>query len=695
VTPTTTVETPEELFVASRWISDACDPAAATRLHQVHAPNISSDNVFGALIDPAPEGLDFWVPPDPIPGELGDVIWARHDADLEGGTAYLILYRSESVCGEPRAVSAWIAIPDGEAPQGGRPILSWGHGTRGAGDHCAGTRSGYMYQEQLSDTIGGLLSRGFVVVASDYEGSGTPGMYAWAQSAAQGKNLLDAARAAGNFAPAEAGNRTVLTGFSIGGHAMSKANEIASVYAPDLDLIGVIGLLAGVVKSSWVPELLMRSSARGYIVLGAAVQQAIWGAELAPASRILTDLGVSHLDVLEEQCMTETNEYFMQFEPEDIFKFPYDSTFTNGVDPSVVNAIGQGIGAAPVILIHPTDDPAVPPAALIEYVETVCQYGQPITVSWHENLPHSIEMFTNDGVVQAIFTFVDSRLNGGPAETHCGQIPEVPGGGAGTVGVPCTIFESEEAAQQFFDANPELGAGLDTNGDGIPCGPGDTQSIGGGTQPADAGCGWFDSQGEAQEFFDANPISGPNLDGNGDGTACGDGDWGGLQSHCTVPALGHQDCATLGGEPTAPDGLVASCGQFESQQQAQKWFEANQDFGEGVDTNGDGTACGVGDQGGLSDCVNGLVLARFCEGSGSSASSDGENTGPSGPDPADAGCGWFDSQAEAQEFFDANPTSGPNLDGNGDGTACGVGDQGGLTDCGGFVQELVLPRFCP
>ena len=74
VTPTTTVETPEELFVASRWISDACDPAAATRLHQVHTPNISSDNVFGALIDPAPEGLDFWVPPDPIPGELGDVI---------------------------------------------------------------------------------------------------------------------------------------------------------------------------------------------------------------------------------------------------------------------------------------------------------------------------------------------------------------------------------------------------------------------------------------------------------------------------------------------------------------------------------------------------------------------------------------------------------------------------------------------
>ena len=68
--------------------------------------------------------------------------------------------------------------------------------------------------------------------------------------------------------------------------------------------------------------------------------------------------------------------------------------------------------------------------------------------------------------------------------------------------------------------------------------------------------------------------------------------------------------------------------------------------------------------------------------------------GSSGPDPADASCGWFDSQAEAQEFFEANPESGPGLDTNGDSTACGVGDWGGVTDCGGLGQELVLPQFC-
>ena len=41
------------------------------------------------------------------------------------------------------------------------------------------------------------------------------------------------------------------------------------------------------------------------------------------------------------------------------------------------------------------------------------------------------------------------------------------------------------------------------------------------------------------------------------------------------------------------DGVVAGCGWFESQQQAQEWFEANRDFGEGVDFNEDGIACSV------------------------------------------------------------------------------------------------------
>jgi len=166
-----------------------------------------------------------------------------------------------------------------------------------------------------------------------------------------------------------------------------------------------------------------------------------------------------------------------------------------------------------------------------------------------------------------------------------------------------------------------------------------------------AGCGWFESQQQAQEWFEANRDFGEGVDTNRDGSACNFGDFGGLNNHCTTPALGHQDCATIGAEPavtpttivptttaaptttatpttTIPtagatavpgvlDRVVASCGWFESRQQAQEWFEANRDFGEGVDTNGDGSACNFGDFGGATDCGRKSqyferVLPQFC-----------------------------------------------------------------------------------
>src|SRR4051812_39285390 len=57
----------------------------------------------------------FYVPPDPLPaGEHGDLLrYQRLDAEVEGATAYRILYRSTSVKGKPIAVSGLAALPAG------------------------------------------------------------------------------------------------------------------------------------------------------------------------------------------------------------------------------------------------------------------------------------------------------------------------------------------------------------------------------------------------------------------------------------------------------------------------------------------------------------------------------------------------------------------------------------------------------
>ncbi|MDP6894542.1 MAG: hypothetical protein QGF73_04205, partial [Acidimicrobiales bacterium] len=64
-----------------------------------------------------------------------------------------------------------------------------------------------------------------------------------------------------------------------------------------------------------------------------------------------------------------------------------------------------------------------------------------------------------------------------------------------------------------------------------------------------------------------------------------------------------------------PDNYPHSCGVFSSQEDAQIWFEANPDYGENIDTNGDGTACGQDDNGGETLCPSGeRLLPQFCAG---------------------------------------------------------------------------------
>jgi M6 family metalloprotease-like protein len=125
-----------------------------------------------------------------------------------------------------------------------------------------------------------------------------------------------------------------------------------------------------------------------------------------------------------------------------------------------------------------------------------------------------------------------------------------------------------------------------------------------GPDPADAGCGSFDSQAEAQEFFEANPESGPGLDTNGDGIACGAEDPGGeMDCGDGTTELGHRCWFSL----------TFTCGRFDTQAEAQTWLDSAPDDPGVVDENGDGIACGEGDWGGITTCGDGSVqLARLC-----------------------------------------------------------------------------------
>lgn len=179
---------------------------------------------------------DFYRVPSPLPSGAPGTLIATEQApgQPDGAAAWRILFRSTDLAGQPVVNSGLLVVPDKPAPAGGRTIVSWGHPTTGSAEKCAPSRffDPYVFVEGLT----ALLDRGYAVVYTDYTGMGVPGPDSYLVGDTEGRNVLDAARAARKVLGSEASDRVVLWGHSQGGQAVLFAAQLAASYAPDLDV---------------------------------------------------------------------------------------------------------------------------------------------------------------------------------------------------------------------------------------------------------------------------------------------------------------------------------------------------------------------------------------------------------------------------------------------------------------------------
>lgn len=133
-----------------------------------------------------------------------------------GSSAFTIRYRSTGIDGRPIETSGVVIVPRGPAPAAGRDIVAWAHGTTGIADACAPSATAAAFQ---ITGLEALLQRGYVVVATDYEGLGTPGPHPYLAGPSAARSIFDAVRAARAMTQAAASDRAVVVGISQGGHA--------------------------------------------------------------------------------------------------------------------------------------------------------------------------------------------------------------------------------------------------------------------------------------------------------------------------------------------------------------------------------------------------------------------------------------------------------------------------------------------
>lgn len=160
---------------------------------------------------------------------------------LDGTSAqYRILYSStDGISGKGGvAVSGALFVPAGTPPPGGWPVLAWAHGTIGVADICAPSWNSRYYRD--ARYLEEWLKQGFAIVASDYQGLGTPGPHPYLYARPEAYSVLDSVRAAQSAHPDLLSIKTIILGQSQGGGAAFATAAFAPDYAPELDILGTI-----------------------------------------------------------------------------------------------------------------------------------------------------------------------------------------------------------------------------------------------------------------------------------------------------------------------------------------------------------------------------------------------------------------------------------------------------------------------
>jgi dienelactone hydrolase len=293
-----------------------------------------------AAVEPGPAGDAFYTPPSTLPsGPHGTPIWQRKltgEPVLKSAKSNtLLLYRSTAVDGKTVAVSGDVAVPKGEAPKGGWPVISWAHGTVGIADACAPSRVGTQANYD-SPLLNKWLKAGYAVVRTDYEGLGTPGPHPYLIGVSEGRGTLDMVRAARRLNK-DIGTKLVIAGHSQGGQAALFAASLTKKWTPELKLAGTVAFAP--VSHLAEQGALLRSldQPSGLSALAAMIVRGIdIGNPQLNVQSLLSDQAKALYPQLDEKCLVDLAkaDSFGGFAPANLFRADAD------VNP-VITALGK------------------------------------------------------------------------------------------------------------------------------------------------------------------------------------------------------------------------------------------------------------------------------------------------------------------------------------------------------------------
>ena len=390
-------------------------------------------------------------------GKLGQIIKQEQiSTPIKGAQAWRIAYISSDLNDKKTISTGLVVAPIGAAPAGGRPIISWSHGTTGNAQNCgpsqvdnpARTLNQYFLPNGNSWTDYGLpslekfISEGYVVVGTDYQGLGGGGRHQYAVAKTNGRDAINAARAAGSMKETGAGKKTVMIGWSQGAGSTVGASSQKDYIAQKgtaYDGLDILGFVAMSVPdlAMYAPKVLDEAGSAKMVTdfaqawsvdsfAFAHMSMNLWGTQAAfpdklSLSDIFTDEGAKILDqIYLNKCVHVAT---------DTINFNFGNTYKSLLRPQPKNARAWAKAivdgsvdnktkpVAPILILYGNKDTTLPPIMGDFYRKRICAIGGNVA---RVQLPGDQNHFTTPPVSEPFYLpWIKDRIAGKPAANGC------------------------------------------------------------------------------------------------------------------------------------------------------------------------------------------------------------------------------------------------------------------------------------
>lgn len=390
-------------------------------------------------------------------GKLGQIISKEEiTTPIEGARAWRIAYISSDVNDRKTVATGLLIAPAGEAPKEGRPVVSWAHGTTGTAQNCGPSQalnpavplnlyflpSGNSSMDYGIPAAEEFIKAGYVVVATDYQGLGSGGRHQYAVAATNGRDAINAIRAAGDMKETGAGRKAVIYGWSQGGGATIAAASSDSYIKQtgtafdDIELVGFVAMappdIAAVAPKGDLTE------ASSEALLGNLLKifsdnvfdfthfsQNMWATQAAfPDKLQLTDIftedGAKIIDqVMLNKCIHVAADT-LNYTVGDKYLSTLKTSPTNMEawgKAWIAGSVPDSKPVAPVIVYWGTKDTVVAPAMGELYRQQMCKQGGNVT---RVQLSGEQDHFSTPGASQPLYLpWIADRFAGKPVGDGC------------------------------------------------------------------------------------------------------------------------------------------------------------------------------------------------------------------------------------------------------------------------------------